>query len=361
MKVSTNTFAVKLYIANEFGLFRRDLIKDIAKYKVECVAFEAYTEKSLLNVSSLLSKEEGGFSESGRILLTFHLDTSEKRNSLHGKYLEFRIKDNDDVLSIITPWKLVVIPNGDDDYYLENNQAITCIRAVKIDDSRDRVLVGEVSDLGIAGKLWDGAICLTNFLFSNQMENWYLLSKDLSQRQNSVFVELGCGTGMLSLAFVKKLQSHFIVATDLPEVISLIQFNKQINAISDKQMDVKILNWGVTPKRDLGIDDRGSEIILIMSDVVYEPAFYLPLVTSIVEIAPKGVLISHRHRNPKDEEFFTLLIDALKCKIKVLKRGNAQWRRDWKILHHFQEDDQYNVEFENKMLLSDVSIFLILL
>jgi predicted nicotinamide N-methyase len=50
--------------------------------------------------------------------------------------------------------------------------------------------------------------------------------------------------------------------------------------------------------------------MLVMSDVVYDPQFYEPLVASLANLVTSGDIVcimAHRHRHPEDHKFFDLL------------------------------------------------------
>ena len=52
-----------------------------------------------------------------------------------------------------------------------------------------------------------------------------------------------------------------------------------------------------------------------MSDVIYDPDFYLPLVATLSVLVPPGdsplnIILAYRHRNPEDHKFFTALAGA---------------------------------------------------
>ncbi|GMF24415.1 unnamed protein product [Phytophthora fragariaefolia] len=68
--------------------------------------------------------------------------------------------------------------------------------------------------------------------------------------------------------------------------------------------------WG-DPPRDL----PSQPDVLVLSDVVYDPEGYAPLVSSLEALSmPETlVLMAHRSRNPMEHQFFELLSRSFSC------------------------------------------------
>nr|CAI72313.1 hypothetical protein, conserved [Phytophthora infestans] len=69
--------------------------------------------------------------------------------------------------------------------------------------------------------------------------------------------------------------------------------------------------WG-DPPRDLPLQPD----VIVLSDVVYDPEGYAPLVTSLEALATSSetrILMAHRSRNPMEHQFFELLSQSFSC------------------------------------------------
>ena len=94
-------------------------------------------------------------------------------------------------------------------------------------------------------------------------------------------------------------------------MVPLIEANIRLNRnfhteLTTKDVCALAYPWGTTPSNAL----LESLNMVIMSDVVYDPVFYQPLVHSIemLLMRPSTVCImAHRHRHPEDHKFFALL------------------------------------------------------
>jgi predicted nicotinamide N-methyase len=91
-----------------------------------------------------------------------------------------------------------------------------------------------------------------------------------------------------------------------------MQANIALNRALNKNLGNTILHcvphgWGT----DLGPLPAPADV-LIMSDVVYDPIMYAPLVTTLSRfIGPQTeCIMAHRHRNPVDGQFFDMLREA---------------------------------------------------
>jgi predicted nicotinamide N-methyase len=69
--------------------------------------------------------------------------------------------------------------------------------------------------------------------------------------------------------------------------------------------------WGESPH-----DLPAHPDVLVLSDVVYDPEGYAPLVASLQALAASPetlVLMAHRSRNPMEQKFFELLSRSFSC------------------------------------------------
>lgn len=171
------------------------------------------------------------------------------------------------------------------------------------------IVLAEAEGLhSIAGRVWDGALLLTRFLERNA----HLV-------RGRRCVELGCGTGLAGMACAA-LGAASVAVTDLPAVVPIVQramdVNRHLHALwqqSVRERGGAALPWPLAAARALpyswGEDASalGAPLdTVVMCDVVYDPEGYLPLLRALLQLCDERteVVMCHRHRNPRDGEFF---------------------------------------------------------
>uniref|UniRef100_H3GUJ2 Uncharacterized protein n=1 Tax=Phytophthora ramorum TaxID=164328 RepID=H3GUJ2_PHYRM len=150
------------------------------------------------------------------------------------------------------------------------------------------------------------------------------ITGDLELLVGKQVVELGSGLGLVGI-FCAMLGAR-VTLTDMQEVIPLLEYNIRLNfhessearpSESSVKGDVAVLPvarphlWG-EPPRDL----PPQPDVLVLSDVVYDPEGYAPLVASLKALAATPetlVLMAHRSRNPMEHQFFDLLSQSFSC------------------------------------------------
>lgn len=85
--------------------------------------------------------------------------------------------------------------------------------------------------------------------------------------------------------------------------------------------------------------------VIVLSDVVYDPEGYVPLVTSLDALARPGtaILMAHRSRNPMEHQFFALLSEKFHYEL-------IDWASELK-------EDVDATSSSNELVLQDVKIF----
>ncbi|KAH8556341.1 putative methyltransferase-domain-containing protein [Umbelopsis sp. PMI_123] len=174
-------------------------------------------------------------------------------------------------------------------------------------------LTQDISQFGLAGKIWHSAYALDIFLSeSNQSylqpvnpipQDYYLGHASRPYR----ILELGAGTGYVGIALARRLSPECkIYITDLAEVTPLIQQNvDHYQATVTAQIAVQPLNWG---DREHGnqILEEGEIDLVIVSDCVYFPELFGVLTETLLQVCSMNtkVVIGYKSRSLEKETGF---------------------------------------------------------
>lgn len=145
-------------------------------------------------------------------------------------------------------------------------------------------------DLGIGGRLWDGALVLLEYL----AESW----------QPGTYLELGSGTGLVGLSCA--LWGAKVCLSDLPDVTALLHFNVALNRARGLTLDVQVIphEWGTQLPPDL----NKSLDVVVMADLVYDVEASRQLLVTLIALAAAHhqlqFVMAFRPRNVEDPEFF---------------------------------------------------------
>ncbi|TYZ68539.1 hypothetical protein PybrP1_007171 [[Pythium] brassicae (nom. inval.)] len=188
-----------------------------------------------------------------------------------------------------------------------NALGVHCCRPIALAGVGREVLLAESpGNLGIGGKLWDSCLVLARYL---------ALHRPLVAGKR--VVELGSGLGLVGI--VCALLGARATLTDVAEVVPLLRYNIDLNfpaSSSDSDSDGSAASGGGRPTAATHL--WGTEPaalatphpdVVVLSDVVYDPEGYAPLVASLVALTMERtvVLMAHRSRNPMEHQFFELL------------------------------------------------------
>ncbi|ETI32602.1 hypothetical protein, variant 1 [Phytophthora nicotianae P1569] len=318
-------FDVNVNIGNEFGLFRRDYVKNGEKIYLQCSLRNNNEKKFKLKFQEPLDPSDVGDAGSadangkltlnGRGKASFRVavvtvDASKPSN--HSKPLALQVRAHE---SSTATWNLfpvvslpftVVPPGGKLNEGITGDLGVHCCRAVSMPGLQHEILLAESpGNLGIGGKLWDSCLVLTRYLAARR--------EVLNEKQ---VVELGSGLGLVGI-FCSLLGAR-VTLTDMEEVIPLLDYNIRLNFDeADSSAKGTVLPvarahlWG-DPPRDLPLQPD----VIVLSDVVYDPEGYAPLVSSLEALATAPqtlVLMAHRSRNPMEHQFFELLSQSFSC------------------------------------------------
>ncbi|CEG35442.1 Putative N2,N2-dimethylguanosine tRNA methyltransferase [Plasmopara halstedii] len=321
-------FNVAVNIGNEFGLFRREYVKEGEPIYLQCSLQNKSTNKYKLvfeepfdvldDINSCTVDANGKvkLNEHGKASFRVAIgnsDEMESASTLESVALEIQahesIRAKWDLLPVVSLPLFIVSQGGESKEGVTGQLGVHCCRTVKLPGVAQDILLAESpGNLGIGGKLWDSCLVLTRFLAARQ---------DLIR--NKQVVELGSGLGLVGI-FCSLLGAH-VTLTDMKEIIPLIEYNISLNYCEEGQRDDKgkggitpiarAHHWGESPC-NLPVQPD----VIVLSDVVYDPIGYAPLVSSLVALATCSktlVLMAYRSRNPLEYQFFELLSQSFSC------------------------------------------------
>ncbi|KAG7386819.1 hypothetical protein PHYPSEUDO_015216 [Phytophthora pseudosyringae] len=326
-------FDVTVNIGNEFGLFRRDYVKNGERVYLQCSLRNNAADKYKLVFQEPLDPSDvgdaGSADANGKLALndrgkaSFRVAVvSADRSKLAStsKPLALQVQAHEastatwNLFPVVSLSFIVVPPGGDLKERITGDLGVHCCRAVSMPGLQHDILLAESpGNLGIGGKLWDSCLVLTRYLAARRE---LLVGKQV--------VELGSGLGLVGI-FCSLLGAR-VTLTDMEEVIPLLEYNIRLNFPEESEADssakdaaapVQVLPiarahlWG-EPPRDLPLQPD----VLVLSDVVYDPEGYAPLVSSLEALATSPeilVFMAHRSRNPMEHQFFDLLSQSFSC------------------------------------------------
>jgi hypothetical protein len=159
--------------------------------------------------------------------------------------------------------------------------------------------------LGIGGKLWDSTFVMLDYLHNSQSADSGSISSGSHPLSDADVIELGCGTGVLSLSLMlmsppissSVSTTPLITLTDMPAVVPLIEANISLNQfilnknksksgpndikrggfnVNTDSSDAwtfaaKAHLWG-SNTADLVRSNGARRLVVLASDVVYDPS-----------------------------------------------------------------------------------------
>ncbi|KAL1958077.1 hypothetical protein VTO42DRAFT_5117 [Malbranchea cinnamomea] len=132
---------------------------------------------------------------------------------------------------------------------------------------------------GCGGHIWPAGMQLSK----------YMLQKHRTGLQGKTMVELGAGSGLVGLAVAKGCHVDGpMYITDQAPMIPLIEYNIQLNGLSDGQVHAALLDWG--DLQTLNSFPR-PDIVLAADCVYFEPAF--PLLLQTLEELLRGETVCY--------------------------------------------------------------------
>ncbi len=131
----------------------------------------------------------------------------------------------------------------------------------------------------------------------------YLLSAFMPTHQNKIGVELGCGSGVISLLALSRKKARHVYGIEVQKAIAdIAKRNAELNDFSDK--------FTVISKdlRQLTTNDTNGEVDFVFSNPPYMKV-------------DSGKLNENEHKNISRHEIFGDISDFCACAKKLLKHG----------------------------------------
>ncbi|EEF40865.1 protein N-lysine methyltransferase METTL21D [Ricinus communis] len=180
------------------------------------------------------------------------------------------------------------------------------------------IMVRQLPSQGLSFQLWPAATTLFTLLDRHRSDpTTGPLSPIFSPDCTPNILELGSGTGLVGIAAAVTLAAN-VTVTDLPHVISNLQFNVDANAdtmaLFGGTVNVAALRWGEEGDGDFECIGQDFDVILA-SDVVYHDHLYEPLLHTLRLVMGAGAgekkkkkkkvfVMTHLRRWKKDSAFF---------------------------------------------------------
>ncbi|ETW05757.1 hypothetical protein H310_03444 [Aphanomyces invadans] len=328
---------VVFFVANEFGLFQRGLVSSSVPLSVSINSLSGTSLKDVaLEIDSKSLPVEIGVNGKTtvrlRIISTAAItaDHPLPRLSLRGDLAKGHHLD--DVLPVVSLPIQATHPTSSTILFEHENDplGIQCCRSVWVDGAERFITLAESPGnlgtsicmelmdgwghggiVGIGGKLWDSSLILTAYLAAHP---------EVIAGQH--VIELGSGLGLIGLACAALSSAASVVLTDIDDVVPLLEYNVRLNDLQD-EASVRPLWWGTSIEHLSAPYD-----VVLMSDVVYDPFGYEPLIASLRDLTTPSttILMGHRSRHPQEKQFFDSLDNEFTLTpIPIDEQSGAVW------------------------------------
>ena len=169
----------------------------------------------------------------------------------------------------------------------------------------------------IGDHLWHSSIALASYILNTKS-----LFDEAPYSSDKLFVELGAGCGLLSLAISCLLQSQAdrsqkIIATDLPEIVeTTLADTLAANPDTSSMITKQALRWG-QDRNALPpvIQNHDGDLIILASDVLYNAQSHLDILRTLLVLFRNckkqcEAYITYKYRVEGDNGFFDLARQA---------------------------------------------------
>ncbi|KAG2177813.1 hypothetical protein INT43_003060 [Umbelopsis isabellina] len=169
---------------------------------------------------------------------------------------------------------------------------------------------------GVAGTIWDSSFVLARYLEKS------LQTPCLTDQ--SRILELGAGLGLVGIAIAKLLPNAYIVLTDKPERLQLLQHNVQAN---DSSAQVAGYDWD-TDYSD--IDDQQWDAVII-SDCIWEHSLHdslLKALEKVVHTSSKLIMAYEQRNDVTEQQFFDKFHSTFDSRIASSTEMDDEYQSD---------------------------------
>jgi protein-lysine N-methyltransferase EEF2KMT len=174
---------------------------------------------------------------------------------------------------------------------------------------------------------WEAALHLATYLCSESGKRFV--------RGKSV-IELGAGTGLVSILCAKYLDAKRVAATDgSAEIINHLEFNMSLNGLkSSSRIETAVLKWGQSLDGMFldDFDETRSYDLIVAADVTYDPDSIKPLVATLsglLALKPDSrALISATRRNAETLDMFRKTCNTWGLEIVDLETSHQHLAND---------------------------------
>lgn len=159
-------------------------------------------------------------------------------------------------------------------YYLPYDFSSEQSICIYIEEARNLLAARGTTGL----RVWDASLHLA----------YFLSSAGVSLIENKNILELGAGTGLLSILCAGPLKAHQVIATDGDiDVVENIESNAALNATlfetaaNKKNLTAKVLDWADTPGLSQVLQYEGNKVsldVILGADITYAVESLGPLV-----------------------------------------------------------------------------------
>ncbi|KAJ7890574.1 putative methyltransferase-domain-containing protein [Mycena olivaceomarginata] len=177
-------------------------------------------------------------------------------------------------------------------------------RVYAFPDSDVHVRITEQTSFDLDKKIWDSGIGLSSWLI--QCPPSFLSSPEPLR-----ILELGAGTGIVSIVLGALRPEDRIIATDVESAMPLLQHNITAN---NSPVEAAVLDWDEEELPQC-VQECGAFDIIVMADVTYNTASFPSLVRSLkklVNLSPKRprVLLGYKERDSGERALWEMAEEA---------------------------------------------------
>lgn len=183
-------------------------------------------------------------------------------------------------------------------------------KSVFINESRNTLVEG-----GETGhRTWESSLALTEYICANQAQFDKLFT-------NNTVVELGAGTGLVSLAVAQLFpQAKDIIATDgSPAIVQRLQNTIEQNASTENDLQVRIHTEVVDWSDEEAVQALPKQAAILAGDILYGLESMYPTILHMLEtLAPQAIFFCNPIRNVEGYERFKVQCTEHGYGMKVL-------------------------------------------